>query len=353
MVIHLSPSDNFDRALDLMREPGTEFVLKNGEKYSTKGNWAFSNYHSVGSEVVLHGEGARLCLENPIRSHNGVTRKDRDLGVLWCGHNAIVENLILDGNEKLYNNPDDPSKAWYVSQGLWGSGTIRANNVIVENIRGAVNAPNSLSGSVEAFAFGCQDNNGGSVFEDCKVQNCPEDSYISCFQIGHDNIAANRSTVKNCTIDIGKNNWFGFGVNCNVDIINCEIKNGVRNAVYNDTGRTSDIRIKDCTFSNIEKALSLIVPNGHPANKGKVLFRNSVLRFSKGAERHLVELWDKNTSAESIMGGVYFVDCAATCEQDTKLYVACAGKEIREVVLINCLTSVPIVNTIGNKLTIL
>lgn len=53
------------------------------------------------------------------------------------------------------------------------------------------------------------------------------------------------------------------------------------------------------------------------------------------------------------MGGVYFVDCAATCEQDTKLYVACEGKEIREVVLIKCLTSVPLTNTIGNKLTIL
>ena len=352
MVIHLSPNDNFDRALSLMRDPKTEFVLKKGERYKTQGNWAFSDYHSVGAEVILHGEGARLCLENPIQSYNGIPRKDRDLGVLWCGHNATVENLILDGNEKLYNNPD-PSKAWYVAQGLWGSGTIRANNVTVENIRGAYSAPNSLSGSVEAFAFGSQDNNGGSVFEECKVQNCPEDSYISCFQIGHDNPVANRSTVKNCTIDIGKNNWFGFGVNCNVDIINCEIKNGVRNAVYNDTGRTSDVRIKDCTFSNIEKALSLIVPNGHPGNKGKVLFRNSVLKFSKGAERHLVELWDKNTGVESIMGCVYFVDCAATCEQDTKLYVACAGKEIREVVLINCLTSVPLVNTIGNKLIIL
>lgn len=352
MVIHLSPSDNFDKALSLVREPGTEFVLKKDETYKTSGNWGFPDYTSA-APSILHGEGARLLLSNPVRSWNGAERKDRDLGVLWCAHGAVVENLEIDGDEKRFRNAD-PGKEWYVAQGLWGRGTITARNVTVRGIRGAYNAPNTLSNSVEAFAFGSQDNNGGSIFEECRVVDCPENSYVSCFQIGHDNIAANRSIVKNCTIDIGKNNWFGFGVNCNVDIDNCTIKGGVQNAVYNDTGRTNNIRITNSSFSNIDKALSLIVPNGHPANKTGVIFRNSRFVFNSGAERHLAELWDKNVGAESIMGGVYFVDSEAVClDNTTKLYVACAGRELREVVLVNTKTNVQIVNTIGNKLTIL
>lgn len=337
MQVKLSPSDNFDLALSLNREPGTEFVLQKGGQYFTLGNWYYKNYKHLAPKCKLYGEGARLSLSpDAVRSVSAIPRPDRDLNVLWTDEESLVSNLTIDGNEKAFQNVD-PVKKWYITTGIRGFGKQYYSNVIVENIRGDFNPVGTLSSQIESFAFSTVGGEGGSVIKDCKVQNCPENSYISSFNIGHvGNVL--QSIVSNCSIDIGKNNWLAFGVNCKVLVKNCSAK-GNRIALYNDTLITDSVIVDKCSFEGIDKLISFVIPPGSNDPKKDIAIKNSQISYSEGSVKHLVELWDQNNDKiERQLGPILLESNKITANADA-MHIAAVGNDIRSVILLNTLVS--------------
>lgn len=337
MKITLYPTDDFDKALSLNRDPGTEFVLTKGV-YKTKGNWYYNDWLTLASGCKLYGEGSTLILgENATKSYNNIVRPDRDLNVIWVGPNTVVENLIIDGNESHFNNTD-PSKTWFITTGIRSTGTVTINNVIVKNIRGTKNAINTLTKEIESFGISTVGQHGGSVIDNCIVQDCPENSYISAIGCGHIGNNVSDSIIRNCSINVGKNNWFGYGVNQNVKIKNCNIKNGPSIAVYNDTDVTENILVENCKFENIDKLVSLITVPVKNEFKRNIKIKNCEVIYSSGPIKHLVELWDKNLdSVKRQMGPVLIYNTSISMlDSNSKLYVACVGNDVRPVVLLDC-----------------
>lgn len=336
MKITLYPSDDFDKALSLNREPGTEFVLTKGS-YKTKGNWYYKDYLTLAAGCKLYGEGSTLTLSpDAVRNPGGVVRPDRDLNVIWTNQNAHVENLVIDGNEQLFNNAD-PSKSWYVTCGIRGVGKNTFKGLTVQNVRGTLNGVNTLTPQIESFAISTYGPTGGSVIESCKVQQCPENSYVSSFTIGHTGTQLSQSVVTDCKIHVGNGNWYGYGVNQNVLISKSSITNGCQNAVYNDTDNTEDVIIDECNFNNIDKLVSLIIVSNKPEFRRNIKVKNTKIAYAGGLTKHLVELWDKNVdSVKRQLGPVLLQNISVSLfDENSKLYVASVGNDVKPVVLVD------------------
>lgn len=358
MKITLLPNDDFDKALAVNREPGTEFVLIAGATYKTKGNWYYPDWCHLGTGCKLYGNGARLVLDtaNAVRSVNNVVRPDRDLNVLWTGRNVVVENLIIDGNEASLVNATDLSKTWFVTCGIRTTGKASITNVTVENIRGTYNGVATLNKEIESFGILVTGPDGGSTITNCIVQNCPENSYISAIYSGHVGPNVAKNIISNCKINIGKNNWFGYGANCNVYVSNSEIINGPRMAIYNDTDITDNVVVDNCKFANIEKLISMIIPPGVNFPKKNFKIRNTTASFVSGAARHLIEYWDKNADAASVkrqFGPTLLENVTVTlADPTTKLYVATVGSDLRPIMVVDCNIPVTLENMAGNMLVV-
>lgn len=356
MKITLTPSDNFDKALASNREPGTEFILTQGV-YKTAGNWYFNDWTHLASGCKITGNGSSLVLDPilAIKNVNGITRPDRDLNVLWTGANTIVENLTIDGNESAFLNTD-PNKTWYVTTGLRSSGKLTATNITVQNIRGTFAGIGTLTKEIEAFGISTTGPDGGSTIANCIVHNCPENSYISAISAGHVGTNVAKTNVSNCKVNIGKNNWFGFGINCNVHISNCEIVNGPRIAIYNDTNVTENCIIEKCKFNSIEKLISLIIPPGSNDQKKNIKIKGCNIGFTSGSARHLVEMWDQNNDVGNIkrqQGPLLIQDSSVTLgDPATKLYIATVGNDIRPISIVDCNVPVAVENMAGNMLVV-
>lgn len=357
MKIILTPTDDFDKALAANREPGTEFVLTQGI-YKTRGNWYFEDWTHLASGCKLVGNGSTIILD-PVtvtRHVKNQIRPDRDLNVFWVGSNTFVENLVIDGNEKSFADVNDPSKTWYVTTGLRSLGKTTVENVIVQNIRGTFSAVNTLTKEIESFGISTTGNDGGSIINRCTVQSCPENSYVSAISAGHVGPNVSRSFIRDCKINIEKNNWFGFGINCNVSISNCEIVSGPRIAIYNDTLETENCNIKDCKFNNVDKLVSLIIPPGSSSHKRNIKIADCWVKFSSGDARHLIELWDQNTNAPTVkrqQGPIAIKNVRVELtDSNTKLYIAVVGSDIRPITLIDCNIPVNIENMAGNMLSV-
>lgn len=357
MKITLTPTDDFDKALAVNREPGTEFVLTQGT-YKTRGNWYFNDWMHLAPGCKLFGNNSTLMLDPSLSVKNvkGVVRPDRDLHVLWTGANTTVENLTIDGNEAAFVNTTDPANTWFVATGLRSYGKLNANNIVVQNIRGTYSGINTLSKEIEAFGISVVGTDGGSTISGCTVQNCPENSYVSAISAGHVGPTVAKTIVTNCKINVGKTNWFGFGLNQNVHIFNCEIINGPRMALYNDTHITDGCIIENCKFSNIEKLISLIIPPGDSNYKRNVKIKDCMVGFAAGSTRHLVELWDQNSNAVSVkrqLGPIFIQNTPITlADSTTKLYVATVGSDIRPIVITDCSIPVILENMAGNMLAV-
>jgi hypothetical protein len=356
MKIILAPTDDFDKALASNRDPGTVFVLTQGI-YKTRGNWYFNDWLHLapGCQLIGNGSILKLDISSSIKSFNGVVRPDRDLNILWVGANTLVENLTLDGCESELINVD-PLKTWFVTTGLRSFGKLTANNVTVQNIRGTYSGAGTLSKQIEAFGISVTGFDGGSIIKDCIVQNCPENSYISAFLAGHVGSTAAKTTVSNCKINVGKTNWFGFGINSNALISNCEIINGPRIAIYNDTNTTENCVIENCKFNNVEKLISLIIPPGVSFPKKNVKIQGCNVGFLSGSTRHLIELWDRNPDAtltKRQLGPIYIQNTSIDmADPTTKLYVATVGSDIRPITIADCNIPVSLENMAGNMLSI-
>lgn len=357
MKINLTPSDDFDKALGNNREPGTEFVLTQGV-YKTKGNWYYSDWTTLAPGCKLYGNGSTLLLDSAtaVKSVNNVVRPDRDLNVLWTGKDTYVDNLIVDGNESAFTNVSDASKTWFVTTGLRSFGKLTANNITVQNIRGTFAGVGTLTQQIESFGISVTGADGGSTITGCVVQSCPENSYISAISAGHVGPNVAKTNVTNCKVNVGKNNWFGFGLNCNVNISNCEIVAGPRIALYNDTNVTENCVVENCKFSNVEKLISLIIPPGGSNYKRNVKIKGCNVGFTAGVARHLVEMWDQNGDATTVkrqQGPLLIQNTTVTlADLTTKLYVATVGSDIRPITIVDCSIPVALENIAGNMLTI-
>jgi hypothetical protein len=352
MKIELSPFDDFDKALSLNRDANTEFVLKKDEVYKTKGNWYYSDWHTLAPKCKLRGEGAKLMLDvdNVVKSVGGVVRPDRDLNVFWTS-DSVVEDLTIIGNEEKFKNLD-PSKTWHVTSGIRSTdGPSVFRNLTVEGIRGSFSSTGTIHKEIEAFPISIVGKTGGGLIENCVVQNCPEQSYVSAFYPGFVGNNLKTTIVKNCKVDIGKNNWFGFGVNCNVEITGCEILNGVRFAIYNDTDITENIVVNNCKFNNIEKLISMIIPPGSNHQKTNIQIKNTEIMFSDGPTRHLVELWDQNNNSSKRQMGPVLLKNVTTypVNKNTKVYVAVVSNDLRPIIATDCNFPFVIENLAGNN----
>ena len=356
MKITLTPSDDFDKTLSLNRETGTEFILTTGT-YKTKGNWYYSDWTTLAAGCKLTGNGSTLVLDSAtaIKSVNGIVRPDRDLNVLWAGANTVIENLTIDGNESSFVNITDASKTWFVTTGLRTSGKSIITNVTVQNIRGTFSGVGTMTKEIESFGISTFGSDGGSVITNCIVQSCPENSYISAISVGHFGAMVAKSTVTGCKVNVGKTNWFGFGINCNVYVSNCEVVAGPRIGVYNDTNITENCVIENCKFNNVEKLISLIIPPGNSNYKKNIKIKNCNVGFTSGPARHLIELWDQNGDASTVkrqQGPILFQNVTVTQDPATKLYVAVVGSDIRPITLVDCVLPNGIENLAGNMLSI-
>ena len=357
MKINLTPTDDFDLALSSNRQSGTEFILTPGI-YKTKGNWFYSDWNSLAPGCKLYGNGSTLLLDSAavVKSVNGVVRPDRDLNVLWTGANTTIENLIIDGNESMFVNATDASKTWFVTSGLRSAGKLTATNIIVQNIRGTFAGVGTLTKEIESFGISTFGSDGGSTITNCIVQNCPENSYVSAISVGHFGVNVAKSVVLNCKVNVGKNNWFGFGINCNVYVSNSEVINGPRIGIYNDTNVAENCTIENCKFSNIDKLISLIIPPGAVNYKKNIRVKGCTAGFNAGVAKHLVEMWDQNGDAATVkrqQGPLLIQNTTVTlADLTTKLYVATVGSDIRPISIVDCSIPVALENIAGNMLTI-
>ena len=328
MKIYLTPSDSIDAALFRNRLPNTEFHLQKGE-YITMGNWLYQDYISLAPNCKLYGNGSTIKLSNtPIKAVNGIVRPDRDYNVFWAGNNTFIEDVIFDGNEQAFRTDD-----WFVG-GLRVIGNATLNNITVKNIRGSYNAANTLSKEIEVFGIVVTGNEGGSIIDTCSIVECPANSYVSGIYLGHNN-NPKVSRITNCKVDIGASNWFGYSCNEN-GIIEHSTCKGPRTAFYNDTQITNNVSISKCEFMDVDKLISLIIPVGSNDRKSNVKVVDTKVTFTSGAERHLVELWDKNNNAviKRQLGPVILQNVTVNNSPSTKLYVACVGNDIRPTYII-------------------
>lgn len=350
--IILTPTDDLDKVLLSNREPNTEFVLTTGV-YKTKGNWYYPDWTHLASNCKLYGNNSTIILSDAaIKSVNNVVRPDRDLNVFWAGANTYIENVTFDGNESIFNNAD-PSKAWFVTSGLRTSGKSTILNVTIQNIRGTYNGVNTLTKEIESFGISVYGTDGGSTIINCTVQNCPENSYISAISAGHVGTNCSKTIVSNCKVNIGKTNWFGYGINCNVNISNCEITAGPRIAIYNDTDNVDNAYIENCKFSNVDKLVSIITPAGSNAYKRNIKIKDTNVSFNQGATRHLIEMWDQNNDTNKRqIGPILLQNVNVSQDVATKLYVATVGNDIRPITIVDCNLPYGIENLAGNMLSL-
>lgn len=352
MKIELSPSDNIDKAFSLIREPGTEFVLKNGT-YETMGNWYYSDWWTVASGCKVYGNGSRIILnKNAKKDFSGVVRPDRDLNVMWVGSDVHIEDLILDGNESVFRN-QDPNQSWFIANGLRSFGKLTAVGVTVENIRGSQSPSGTLSSGVESFGIVSNGSDGGSYIKNCIVQNCPDKSYVSAFTIGHVGTNCSKSYVTDCKVNVGNNNWYGYSSNCNGEISNCEIINGPKIALYNDTLITDNLLVENCVFRNIEKLSSFNIPAGYSEPKRNIRLKDIRVFYKKQDIIHLLELWDQNKdNIKRQLGPVLYQNVTVDHDLSSKLYIAVVGNDIRPITLTGCYFPKPFENMAGNQVSV-
>ncbi len=339
MTITLStPSSEQERYIDWVfaNRASKEIVLSPGVYY-TKGVW----HHGDNWEQVISPDtkirvnnGAAVISLAPDASpvFKGVTRPTKDLQVL-SGQDFEMCGVSIDGNQANF-----ASAGYVVTSGLRWRGGAKITACEVSGLRG------SYASKQEAFGLSCHGSYGHSELQNVAVVNCAENAYVSGINAGYVTVNGLETsasfTLTKATLRPGAGNWMGLGVNCNINASEVHI-DGVRTAIYNDTDKTSRVRLKQLDARNIESGIRLIRPPGGIGSKGDIRVSASSFSFigDAGGIARLVELWDQSVSAPVVMGPVLIEDSrVTTLSSVTQFYkwsVVANASNYRPVLLVN------------------
>lgn len=252
MITTKTTHDSFDDALRAAKS-GDVITLEPGREYTTRGAWAFheTGFISVPSGVTIIATGATITLKYPVTSTNGNERPDRDLQLLWCGEEVVIEGGTWDAG-------GDAHPGWHCG-GLRFHGRFEIRNAKIIGLSGSRNS-GTPSGEVESFAISSKGQTAGSIVERVRVNLCKTwhpDDYVSGIFVGSTGKQKSSapSLVVGCEVDLGEYGQFAYACNHDTRFKQCIGK--ASRGFYNDTGDTV-AQLDGCDIVGSYAGLSIV-----------------------------------------------------------------------------------------------
>lgn len=289
--------DSFDDALRAAKA-GDVITLEPGREYTTRGAWAFPDrgFISVPSGVTIIATGATITLKDPVTSTHGKERPDRDLQLLWCGEEVVIEGGTWDAGGVI----DNPG--WFCG-GLRFHGRFEIRNAKIMGLSGSRKSGTPV-GEVESFAISSKGQTAGSIVERVRVNLCKTghpDDYVSGIFVGSTGKqkSSKPSIVRECHVDLGQHGQFAYACNHDTRFANCY---GIASrGFYNDTGDTV-AQLDGCDLIGSYAGISLV------GSKTIVTERTVVAYECRVTAPRLVEWFEQDPimSGSVILSGGWF-----------------------------------------------
>lgn len=247
-----SKTDSFDDALRGARS-GDVIRLQPGSTYITQGAWAFPDrgFVSVPSGVTILADGATVRLKHPVTGTLGKDRPDRDLQLLWCGEEVIIQGGTWDacGADHI---------GWFCG-GLRFHGRFEIRDARIMGLSGSRKSGTPV-GEVESFAISSKGQTAGSIVERVLVNLCKDghpDDYVSGIFVGSNGKqkSSRPSIVRKCEVDLGEHGQFAYSCNHDTRFVGCIGK--ASRGFYNDWNDTV-AQLDGCDLVGSYAAVSLV-----------------------------------------------------------------------------------------------